>query len=183
MNRLFSLVSDDYPEISLSSIGWDDQKKMRLWKNDSRRSFFYQKIIKPDDQKEWFEDYLSRNQDFVFLIKNNKDSIGCIGFRLQEMQWDIYNVMLGNTSFRGKGYMRKALRMVCSYAVSLKPLPVTAKVLTANPALQWYYRNGFEQKTVQSGYVQVELSVASFTPCNLREINRFDAAENKSKTS
>lgn len=170
MNRLFSLISDEYPSVILGAIQWGDQENLRNWKNDNRHSFFYQELITPAAQQKWFEAYLRRNEDFMFLIRSGSENIGCIGFRLCEMHWDVYNVILGNTAFSGRGYMRQAIRMICSYAISLQSLPITAKVLITNSALQWYYRNGFRERAVQANYVDIELYAASFTPCILKEV-------------
>jgi RimJ/RimL family protein N-acetyltransferase len=174
MNRLFSLVSDEYPDVILCAIQWGDQENLRNWKNDNRYSFFYQELITPAAQQEWFEAYLRRDEDFMFLIRSGSLSIGCIGFRLCETNWDIYNVILGTTAFSGRGYMRQAIRMICSYARTLQALPITAKVLITNPALRWYYRNGFRERAVHADYVDIELYAARFTPCILKEVARTE---------
>lgn len=170
MNRLFSLVSDDCPDVILCAIQWSDQENLRNWKNDNRHSFFYQELITPAAQQEWFDAYLHRNEDFMFLIRSGSTSIGCIGFRLCETNWDVYNAILGVTTFSGKGYMKQAMRMICSYALSLQSLPITAKVLITNSIQRWYYRNGFQIRATHADYVEFELSAASFTPCILKEV-------------
>jgi hypothetical protein len=70
--------------------------------------------------------------------------------------------------------MRQAIRMICSYARTLQALPITAKVLITNPALRWYYRNGFRERAVHADYVDIELYAARFTPCILKEVARTE---------
>lgn len=177
MNRLFSLISDEYPDVILCAIQRGDQENLRNWKNDNRYSFFHQELITPAAQQEWFEAYLRRNEDFMFLIRSGSVSIGCIGFRLCETNWDVYNAILGATAFSGRGYMKQSMMMMCSYALSLKSLPITAKVLITNPIQQWYYRSGFLVRAVHADYVDFELPAASFTPCILKEVARTETVD------
>jgi RimJ/RimL family protein N-acetyltransferase len=170
MNRLFSLISTECPDVILCAIQLGDQENLRNWKNDNRYSFFYQELITPAVQQEWFEAYLLRNEDYMFVIKSGTIKIGCIGFRLCKMNWDVYNTILGDAVFRSRGYMRQAMRMICSYALTLKPLPITTKVISTNSALRWYYRNSFRERTVNADYVDIELNTTSFTPCILKEV-------------
>src|SRR4030042_7081610 len=96
MNRLFSLISDEYPDVILCAIQWGDQENLRNWKNDNRDSFFYQELITPAAQQKWFEMYLRRDEDFMFLIRSGRLNIGCIGFRFRATNWAVYNVNLGS---------------------------------------------------------------------------------------
>ena len=72
-------------------------------------------------------------------------------------KWDIYNVILGNPDFGKKGYMTQAIIKMCDIAKKTKNIPITAKVIKDNPALEWYKRNNFEIVTTYENYVEIEL--------------------------
>lgn len=55
----------------------------------------------------------------MFIVAEACD-IGCMGIRLFDTRWDIYKVILGLPEFAGRGFMERALKMMCSYAISLK---------------------------------------------------------------
>ncbi|CAG1004319.1 hypothetical protein ANRL4_03434 [Anaerolineae bacterium] len=169
MNGILSLTSDEHAGVILRTIHWGDQENLRNWKNAKRYSFFYQELITVEAQREWFEAYLNRQDDFMLVVTAADDDMGCMGFRLRESTWDVYNVIVGVPALSGKGYMVQALRMMCSYALSLQPLRITAKVLITNTALQWYYRNGFREHTAHADHVEIELDMTKFTPCVLKE--------------
>jgi len=80
----------------------------------------------------------------MMIVQYDNEKIGCIGFRLISNAVDIYNVILGHKEFAKKGYMAKALAVVCKEAMNRYPMiPIIASVLKTNPALQWYFRQGF----------------------------------------
>lgn len=158
MNKRFSLACECCPNVVLRTIQVSDQENLREWKNENRKSFFYQEIIRPDDQKKWFSGYLAREQDYMFIVEVNDTGIGCMGIRLLSIGWDIYNVILGSQAYRGKGHMGRALQMMCNYALSLQPGRVTAKVINSNPALNWYLQNGFYVASVKQDHSEIDLN-------------------------
>ena len=170
MNKCFSLSSPEFPEITLCTITKSDLENSRTWKNQHRNSFFFQDIISQVDQVKWFQGYLDRLDDHMFVIVVEGQSIGCLGFRYINGQVDIYNVIRGVPSVATRGFMGKALRMMCSCAWERYPGVQSAKVLRNNPAINWYNRNGFKTVSVYAEYVEVELDLNVFTPCPLKVI-------------
>jgi RimJ/RimL family protein N-acetyltransferase len=140
---------------------------LRGWKNDHRESFFFKGIIAPADQVKWFQGYLGRSHDYMFVVLFNGRALGCLGFRYIEQGVDIYNVILGIPEMRQKGLMGKALRMMCSYAQKEYPGAQGAKVLRSNPAVGWYQRNGFKIARFHEDHVDIELDQVTFKPCRL----------------
>lgn len=140
----FSLTSQDNDKLIIRSISQQDIELLRIWKNDHRDSFFFNEIITPEMQNNWFQGYLEKNDDFMMIIQQGNEKIGCIGFRLIRDTVDIYNVILGQKEFSKKGYIAIALNLVCREAMRRYPKkPIKASVLKTNPALQWYRRRGF----------------------------------------
>jgi RimJ/RimL family protein N-acetyltransferase len=79
----------------------------------------------------------------MFIVDLNGNAIGCMGIRLLDEAWDIYNVILGLTDYGKKGYMGKAFQTMLTYAQSVRKCSITLQVLKVNPAVAWYKKNGF----------------------------------------
>ena len=143
-SKEFSLTSQDKDKFIIRSISLQDIELLRIWKNDHRDSFFFKEIITPEMQNNWFQSYSQKSHDFMMIVLQDNERIGCIGFRLIRDTVDIYNVILGQKEFSKKGYMANALKLVCREAMRRYPkIPIIASVIKSNPALQWYFRRGF----------------------------------------
>jgi hypothetical protein len=127
----------------LQAARFGDRDALRAWRNAHARSFFYQEPISVGDQQRWYEAYRSRPDDFLFMVMEGEQAVGCIGIRLRDEEWDVYNVIRGVRSPGSAGFMSQALAAVIAFARSNRPVPVRADVVAANPALSWYLRNGF----------------------------------------
>ena len=167
LKKNFKLISTD-AKVVLTSISKNDIENIRIWKNEHRNSFFYNKIITPKEQAEWFENYLKRENDFIFIISFDNKDIGCIAFREIEGMIDIYNVILGNKKFGGKGIMSNANRLMCSLIMDNYSSNITVKVLKTNPAVKWYLKNNFYEIGRGDTYLLLKLDNASFKKENYR---------------
>lgn len=167
MKDRLTICSDLYPTVFLRAIEERDQSNLRAWKNENRRFFFYQEIISEAMQREWFSKYQQRDQDYMFIVSAEGTDIGCMGVRLLEGTWDIYNVILGNVRFAKKGYMRQSFHLLCSFALAVNPVRISAQVLNDNPALSWYCRNGFVVVARHSDHVEIELDKSRFVSCSV----------------
>lgn len=170
MRDRFSLVCHD-PEIALRTIAEEDAETLRQWKNANRFSFFFQDIITPEQQAQWFHDYLERLNDFMFVVLSQERAIGCLGFRILVDYADIYNVILGIPEMGGKGLMSDAIRLMCSFVITEFLPDVRAKVLRSNAAIKWYRRNGFYERTVNETFVEVKLDPGIFRPCTFEKVD------------
>jgi RimJ/RimL family protein N-acetyltransferase len=165
MNKIFSLESPEFPSVVLRTISAVDQENLRNWKNAVKDSFFFKQIIEPPDQHRWFEGYLSRSEDYMFIVETGSHKVGCMGIRHLETEWDIYNVILGDKANSQKGVMGHAIRLMCSYALSLSDKPIRAKVLSDNPALKWYRNNSFQVIATNTDHVIIDLDRSCFQTC------------------
>jgi RimJ/RimL family protein N-acetyltransferase len=143
VNLSVSVASSVLKRCRLRSISDRDQEYLRDWKNANRHSFFHTSLISPEQQLTWFRGYLERSDDYMFMVTDGEVRVGCMGIRIVDGAWDIYNVILGDARFKGRGLMSDGLQLLCSYALKQQPVPIGIKVLKANPALGWYLRNGF----------------------------------------
>lgn len=130
-------------------INEDDLSQLRQWKNDHREVFFYKGEISEEQQIKWFREYQERPDDYMFMVLSENIPIGCMAIRLIDKEWDTYNIILGLRlpEYLGKGLMSEGLREMLRIAVSIYPIPVTAKILRDNPAIEWYKKNGFVVKS------------------------------------
>lgn len=127
----------------LQSITQNDLENLRIWKNTNVSSFFYKDIISPKQQALWFHNYLLREFDYMFMVKDtNKNSIGCLGFRLIDNYIDLYNVIRGNRSTLHTS-MENAMYIMLNYITKSFCYPIQCDVLKNNPAVSWYRKCGF----------------------------------------
>jgi len=157
VDQFFLLTSDVFPDGYLRSIAESDCENLRAWKNKYRHSFFYQEVISPEDQIRWFQGYLSRTDDYMFMVGDDSD-VGCMGFRLLEGKIDVYNVIRGIPDRGRKGLMRQAIQIMCAYALSSYGCEVGCKVLIYNPAIAWYEGCGFFKRTKCDTYFEMVLN-------------------------
>jgi RimJ/RimL family protein N-acetyltransferase len=127
----------------LQAAGFGDQDALRTWRNANAGSFFNQEPIGVVGQQQWYEAYRSRPDDFMFMVMEGERSVGCIGIRIRDDEWDVYNVIRGVQSPGSAGFMSQALAAVIEFAQTNRVAAVRADVVTGNPALTWYLRNGF----------------------------------------
>ncbi len=137
----------------LQTISEEDLENLRIWKNSNRKSFFYQNEITPEQQMQWFESFRIRPEDWMFIVSWKMKPFGCVGARLLEREWDIYNVIRGERVKGSEGGMRWSMEKVIQWIQTRKPdAPIQAKVLKTNPAKTWYQKMGFEEIGIESDY-------------------------------
>lgn len=134
---------DDQSGPWLRGAGLGDQETLRRWRNAHAHRFFHQQPVTPELQQCWFDGYLGRPDDFLFMVVAGEEPVGCIGIRFRDGVWDVYNVIRGSDSRGSAGFMSLALAAVIEFARGRRPAAVRADVLTDNPARAWYLRNGF----------------------------------------
>ena len=134
----------DKDKISIKPINKTHLFKLRLWKNQNKNNFFHKDLITQEDQTKWYKLFKSRKNDYMFVITNNNSLVGCMGIRLINDEWDVYNVILGNLKYSKKGIMSIAFLKMIEHALSLKKTKISLKVLKNNPAIIWYKKQNFE---------------------------------------
>lgn len=171
MNRIFTIVDEDAPPVSLRAIAEEDLEDLRLWKNANREAFFFKGEISPEGQREWFRGYLGRPGDFMFIAESEGRKCGCMGFRILSDAADCYNI-IGLPACRGLGILGRAMRLMCSYIQLEHGAPVGCLVLKGNPAVGWYEKRGYRIAEARAEHYRLELDPARFSPCPYRKIER-----------
>ena len=110
----------DKNKISIMQINKSHLSKLRLWKNQNKNYFFHKDLITQENQTEWYKLFKRRKNDYMFVIINNNSLVGCMGIRLINDEWDVYNVILGNLKYSKKGIMSIAFFKMIEFALSLK---------------------------------------------------------------
>ncbi|MEW5718055.1 MAG: GNAT family N-acetyltransferase [Chloroflexota bacterium] len=164
MQDNFSLTSPEF-DVVLRAITPADLEHLREWKNANRFAFFYQEIIAPEQQARWFQGYLERAHDYLFIVERAGQAIGCMGFRMLDQRADIYNVLRGQPEHGSKGVMSQALRLLCSFIAADFTRDISAQVLLSNPARAWYRKNAFCETRFFDTYVEAQLDWSQFRPC------------------
>jgi len=157
----FRIISSEL-EITLIPVEFEHIEQLRIWKNENKKSFFYNKDITPDEQLIWFKKYRNRENDHIFIIDYRGIFIGCIGFRVIDEIIDIYNVILGEKEYSGKNLVGKAINILCSYLLDKYDFKITCKVLLNNPARNWYRKNGFSDDSKYGNYVLMQFNLKNF---------------------
>ncbi len=127
----------------IRTIRPEDLELLRNWRNANLSRFYDTMPVSGGGQQKWFENYLLRPQDYLFLVIDGIDAIGCLGIRLRKDAWELYNVIRGRASASSAGCMSQALDLIREFAGRINNLPIRAEVLCDNPALHWYQKNGF----------------------------------------
>jgi RimJ/RimL family protein N-acetyltransferase len=148
----YNVVVDIERKIVLRSATLNDNENLRKWKNSQKMYFFYQDEIDQEMQNQWFAKYCSRELDIMVIIEINKIPIGCMAIRFIDDKWDIYNVILGEESYGGKGFMGMAFKELLKLGLSIRNKEISLNVLKHNPAVNWYLKQGFTICEEHEGY-------------------------------
>jgi len=163
MDKNIKILQEENKSLSLKTIAGNDLGNIRVWKNANRHVFFHQNIIGVEQQKAWFQSYLEEPFNFMFTIEYNGSAIGCMGFRIIDNIADIYNVILGDSQYQGRGIMSLSLRVLCSYILKFHTNKITLKVLKTNKIGQRFYsKNGFIIEREKKDYYLMRLSLNIF---------------------
>lgn len=149
-NQNLILSSNKHPDLRLRTINENDIEDLRCWKNANKNSFFLNRDITQEQQKQWYKNFSLREHDYMFIVEQNVESgwqkIGCMGFRKLDNEGcvDGYNIIRAKKIEPASFTMSDAFQLMLAYAESsYKNLPIQVKVLSNNPAGEWYEKNNF----------------------------------------
>lgn len=172
-DKMLIIKNEQYDDLRLRSITLSDLENLRQWKNTHRKSFFYQEIITEDQQKQWFEGFKTRDHDYMLVADNYTKGeyipVGCMGFRIENDKVDVYNIMRGASSASDASFtMKDAFTLMNAYILSLGYDKITCMVLKTNPALQWYYKCGFEILEEKDNYMLLKQNINYLVDKNIK---------------
>ncbi|QKG85043.1 GNAT family N-acetyltransferase [Kroppenstedtia pulmonis] len=153
----------------LRPLRYFDLERLRSWRNqDHIRSFFvHREPISSEQQVRWFQNYLKRMDDMMFIIVEKKryQPIGAAAlYHIQQVRAEFGRFMIGEPAARGKGYGMESLLSICRFAFNQLGLRfIRLEVLEENKrAIAIYQRCGFMPAGVTNNQgrtlLQMELS-------------------------
>lgn len=141
-------------KMRLRTVDKKDMEFCRNMKNKNTCHFFYKEKITPQMQLKWYNEYIMRKNDYIFVIEEKLPILplyirtGCIGCRVIANYIDLYNMMVvGN--WDKKMIMRNALTLLDNYIIKscFPDKPVSIRVEKNNyDEYKWFINNGFEKK-------------------------------------
>ena len=159
--------------LRIRSLTVDDLETTRIWRNrpETRVRFFFDQEISAEEQQAWFELYLKKKNDLVFIVEGveTKEPIG---------QTSLYDIdfengvaefgrfMIGNVNQRSKGFGREALSLTC--AVGFQQLELDEIFLNVKSdnvgAIKAYHAVGFSVSDEHDDKVTMRLKRDAFQP-------------------
>lgn len=151
--RLRLLSEADLP----LTLAWRNQAEIRRW-------FFHSAELGWEQHRGWFEKYLARDDDFVFIIENLQTGQAVGQVALYHIDWqtcraEYGRLMLGESAARGKGFARAATRLVCQLGFGTLDLAeIYLEVYEDNQKARAVYTAcGFQLNQVKDGVAYMSL--------------------------
>jgi diamine N-acetyltransferase len=153
-DRIFlrPLTFEDLP----MTLAWRNQDSMRIW-------FINSDTITPEQHREWFNAYQTKNNDFVFIIEERQiynRSIGQIS--LYNIDWErkkaeFGRLMIADLEMRGKGLAKEATELLVQFAGNkLEIKEIYLDVFENNlPAIAVYQSCGFIKTGVHNHLIRM----------------------------
>lgn len=126
-----------------------------MWRNQDhiRRWFIHSEILTPEQHRNWFQGYLQRDNDYLFIIEEMRTLKKPVGqISLYDIDWtrksaEYGRLMIGEAEAQGKGFAKKASRLILDYAFKeLGLTQVELEVFEDNkPAIAVYLACGFQE--------------------------------------
>ncbi len=161
-------------EVLLRPLREEDLPMTLAWRNDDaiRRWFLTTDRIDSQRHREWFEHYLTKDNDFTFIIEETavlKKAVGQIA--LYNIDWgtgrgEFGRLMIGESAARGKGLAKEATNLLVNFAETQLGLQETyLDVYVDNqPAIAVYSACGFRWKETTLGVARmVRMRISAVT--------------------
>ncbi len=149
MQHEFRIEIDD---LVLRPIEKEDVDRVRKWRNKEsiRKSFLYQAIISSSEQYQWYQSYLEKEDDIMFIIEFRDMPIGAVALYhidLINKEAEFGRLMIGEESARGNQIGYKTTKLVCEFGFEkLNLAQIKLEVFSDNPyAKKHYIHAGFEE--------------------------------------
>lgn len=131
----------------------EDLATTLTWRNreDIRHHFIKSDIISWEQHLSWWEEYRTKNNDFIFIIEETKKpnrpvgQVSLYNIDLENNEAEYGRLMIGDNEARGKGLARRATELLMTWAFnSLGIKRIYLEVFKDNTvAISLYRRCGF----------------------------------------
>jgi diamine N-acetyltransferase len=156
--------------VTLRPLNGNDIEKLRIWRNNPENTKFLRNIgiITPEQQQEWFKNYLMNETEMIFAIVETdivKDVVGSVSlYDIRDGMAEIGRILIGDARAHGRGVGRKAFVMVM--ALGFSNMGINRIVASVSPdnvqAYTNYMRNGFKitgEHTLENGIMEKEIAI------------------------
>ena len=99
----------------------------------------------------------------MFMVMLGDQAIGCIGIRLRGGIWDVYNVIRVVSSIKSAGFMSLAFNLIINFAQGVQAISIQCQVVAKNPAILWYFRNGFEELCARDARITMHYPIERYS--------------------
>ncbi|MBD2864803.1 GNAT family N-acetyltransferase [Paenibacillus oceani] len=150
MNHSYTVL---YEDIKLRSLEEKDIEKVRNWRNLewARTSFLNADIISQEQQLAWYQKYIKKENDLMFVIEWGGMDIGIVALYNIDYTKSIAEfgrLLIGEPLARGKGIGKKVVKAICNFGFNeIKIETIVLEVLESNSyATKIYLDAGFNCK-------------------------------------
>jgi RimJ/RimL family protein N-acetyltransferase len=140
-------------DVRLRLIERADLEMTLGWRNQNREWFLDSSVLSMDQHLAWFEQYLAREDDYVFIIERMPSNepagqISLYNIDKQTKKAEYGRLIIGDWSARRQGIAATATKTLIDYAFkNLGVETITLEVLENNfPAIALYRKCGFTLK-------------------------------------
>jgi UDP-4-amino-4,6-dideoxy-N-acetyl-beta-L-altrosamine N-acetyltransferase len=151
MKQNYSLQENN---ISLITITKEDLQILRTWRNKEhiREMFLNNKEINEFQQTEWFTKYLTKKNDYMFIIIYENIQVGTLAlYNITDNKTaEFGRFMIGEEIAKGKGIAKEAMKIICNWGFKEFNLKnITLEVfINNNRAIKIYKQLGFQIKDI-----------------------------------
>jgi diamine N-acetyltransferase len=145
-----------------------DLDQTRSWRNrdEIRKWFRNTDPIAPSQHTAWFQNYLAKVDDYTFVIEHQGTAVGQIALynlNLVDRTAEIGRIVIGDSSFAGRGLAREALEILLGLARKIFDLnQIYLEVRSENErAIALYRRCGFAITTMDNEFVKMSYRLPS----------------------
>lgn len=159
-------------QIGLRLLASEDLPTTLAWRNQDRirKNFITSRRLTPEEHRNWFESYASKDDDFVFLFSDARDLSRPVGqVSLYRINWgrktaEFGRLMVGEDQALHKGLAMAATRVMLDLAFNcFKLRSIYLEVFEANPgAIAIYQKVGFTTSSVRDGLMRMDLDADEY---------------------
>ncbi|TKH10399.1 GNAT family N-acetyltransferase [Bacillus wiedmannii] len=159
-------------KLSIRKIKESDIELIRKWRNQSeiKKYFINTENISELEQQKWFENYLLKQDDIMFIVEekvNFKTAIGTVALyniNPNNNSVELGRLMIGSIPAQGKGLGKQATILACIYAFEvLKSSYIYLCVFRNNiKAIKLYKSIGFVETNNDATMIHMSLNKKMF---------------------
>lgn len=152
MDHMYRIVRE---KVELRPVSKDDMQTLLDWRNkdEIRNGFIQSEKITMADHLKWFERYLNKPGDIMFIIEENSllnkpvGSIALYDIDQDSETAEFGRLMIGEPEAKGKGIAKSATFLLCEFGFrELQLKSVYLEVFSDNfTAFKLYERSGFRK--------------------------------------